>query len=414
MRMLTIIMNRMDLPHNFSLKGRLLVLRFSHLGRVPPAQYETELLAESGIGVVIVEFGSVKGGRYIDAPLCKLRFPTQSGKVFPRKLRSAVAFLESASEVFSLVLKYSKPRLVVAHGLKEQCIAYLLRLFFKIPYVVHCHESMEPQELTPFNRLLLSLEGRILRKAEFTIFPESTRAEIYRERYKLVHPSHIVFNCARKHPTPTPCDLRALLQLPAEAFLLGYLGGIGEVNALELAIEALVENPTVYFLLWGWGDGAYVASLKSRAKELGVGERVLFLGELDEKKWDMLSALDASYCVYLQTVLRLKFAATASNKLFESMAVGTPVIVGNGQDFAHFLNEVPVGYALPELSANALVTVLKRCVGSPEELKEKGRLARELHESVYHYEAQFQKVLPQFSRFFPPSATRLSLEISMG
>lgn len=412
MRILPIIMNTMDLPHSFSLKDRLLVLRFSHLGRVPPAQYETEILQEKGIQVVVVEFGNVtKGAGFVDAPLYKIRFPTQSGKGFPQKLKGAVAFLEAAGDLCLLVLKYSRPRLIVAHGLQEQCIAYFLKLIFKIPYAVHCHEAIEKHELTPFNRMLLALEGRVLRGAEFTIFPEITRQAIYRTRYRIDKDSFLVFNCARKRPVSIPFDLHTYLGIEKDAFLVGYMGGVGEVNALELPIEALKQNPKVHFILWGWGEASYVRSLKNRASELGVDDRVHFLGELDQKKWEMLSGLDASYCVYRQAVLRLRYAATASNKLFEAMAVGIPAIVGSGEDFTRFLKNAPIGYQLQELTAPHLAAIFEHCVNHPQEVKEKGALARRLHEDQFHFEAQFQKALRAFQGFFPQRFPMLTQKI---
>lgn len=416
MRIPLIIMNMMDLPHNFSLRDKLLVLRFSHLGRLPPAQYETEILKEHGIPPVIVEFGNVtKGAKFVDAPLCKIRFPAESATLFPKKLKGLVAFLEALSNVVTLVLRRSRPRLVVAHGLQEQVIARLLQILFRIPYVVHCHESLEPHEMTPFNRLLLKLERNSLRHAEFTLFPEATRQKIYRERYRLKHPSYTVFNCPRKLSIKGARDLRGELGLNASTFLLGYIGGIGEVNALDLVIDALSKFPQVHFLVWGWGHPPYIESLLERAKKIGVHHQLHFLGELDTDKWEVIRGLDASYCVYRPQVLRLKYAATASNKLFESMAAGIPVIVGNGDDFQEFLNQAPVGVALSRLTVDALTSTLEWCVSSRGELQKKGALGRTLFEERYHYEIQFRKALEAFAVFFPtPPCSFKETTISLG
>ncbi len=391
----------MSLPREFSLRGKILVLRHTTLGRIPPALYATQLLVESGMPAVVVEFGEgVASHHDLRSGLVRLRFSPRGSRYFPAKLRPALAFFETLFRLLTLIVRFGPPALVASHGLQEQALAYALNVAFGIRFVAHSHEPFEAWELSPFNRFLFALEGPAFRRAELVIFPEKERREIYACRYGLTGATEIAFNCPRQQLRPEKTDLRRELSLPKEAFVLGYLGGIGELNAPDLAIRALAELPRVHFCLWGWGETAYLESLQHLARELGVIDRVHFLGELKEEKWSALAGLDAAYCVYRPMNLRARTQATASNKLFEAMAAGVPVIVGAGEDFREILRVSPIGISLEDLSVGALQKALTRLLRNADEGIKMGALGRSLHEERYHFEKTFQLALERYRSFW--------------
>lgn len=391
----------MSFPREFSLRGKILVLRHTTLGRIPPALYATQLLVESGIPAIVVEFGEgVAQTHDLRSAIVRLRFPPRLAPYFPAKLRPALGFFETLFRLMALIVRFGRPNLVASHGLQEQALAYALHSAFGVRFVAHSHEPFEAWELSPFNRFLFALEGPAFRRAELVIFPEKERREIYACRYGLTGATEVAFNCPRRQSHPTKTDLRRQLNLPAEAFVLGYLGGIGELNAPDLAIRSLAELPRVHFCLWGWGEASYLESLQCLARELGVIDRVHFLGELKEEKWAALAGLDAAYCVYRPMNLRARTQATASNKLFEAMAAGVPVVVGPGEDFREILRASPIGIALDDLSVSALQKALTRLLQNADEAKEMGALGRRLHEERYHFEKTFQMALERYRSFW--------------
>lgn len=350
---------------------------------------------------VVVEFGEGVGSNHdLRAGLVRLRFAPRWANYLPRKLRPAAGFVETLYRLLTLIIRFGRPSLVASHGLQEQALAYALHFAFGIRYVAHSHEPFEAWELSPFNRFLFALEGPAFRRAELVIFPEKERREIYACRYGLTGATEVAFNCPRRRSQPEKTDLRRELSLPKEAFVLGYLGGIGELNAPDLAIRALTELPRVHFCLWGWGEKAYLETLQRLAREIGVIDRVHFLGELKDEKWSALAGLDAAYCVYRPMNLRARTQATASNKLFEAMAAGVPVIVGPGEDFREILRVSPIGISLEELSVGALSKALTRLLQNADEAGAMGALGRRLHEERYHFENTFQLALERYRSFW--------------
>ncbi len=383
---------------SFSFKNRLLVLRYSRLGRIPPALAAVQVLHEAGLPLVVIEFGrgNLRDESTAD-PIPRRRYRAVSLLGIPDGGKTLLDVLFAFLRIGLSILKEGRPRLIFSHGLYEQWLAYLLYKIWGIPYVAAVHEILEPKELSRLNRWFLRREGKILRSAEFLIFPEANRALFYQRRYDLRNPIHIVFNCPRLHSEPGVSP-RSQWNVPKKASVLGYLGGIGRENFLEETIQAVVLMPNVYFLYWGWGDASYLERLKQLAAP--AADRIRWMGTVNEEKWNVLKGWNAGLCLYRSKLLRLQMAATASNKLFECLSVGCPVVTTSAPDFESFLTQYPVGVAVKELTPAGISAALERLFADENGLRAKGEKGRDLFESHFHFEAQFERALNEFKKAF--------------
>lgn len=380
---------------------KLLILRFSRLGRTPPALYGAELLAEAGLPVLAVEYGERKESQpFVDGKLPRLRLESPWVTWFPRALQSRAFFFGTLLQLILWCVRTERPKLIFAHGINEQVLAWYLHRLLGVPYAVHVHEAYEDSDLLGFNRWLLQREGPALRAAEFLVFPEKERREIYRERYGFTVPTFLVFNCPRRLGKVTPRDLRKYFHLPSDAYLVGYVGGLGRENVLDEAVEALAQVPQVYLILWGWAEDRFRDKLRAKAESLGVGARLIFGGLLQGDKWESLAGLDLSYCVYRPDSLRLKHPVTASNKLMESLAVGVPVLTSGEPGFVAFLKERPVGRALTDFSAEAIARAWVGLLADLPGRRLYGETGRSAHQADLNYETQFAEVIGEFTRRF--------------
>lgn len=114
---------------------------------------------------------------------------------------------------------------------------------------------------------------------------------------------------------------RSMYALPEEQIVF-YVGRIVQEKGLHVLIEAvphvLAENPAAKFVIAG--TGALLDSLRSRAWELGVGDKVLFTGFIPDDDRDRLYKV-ASCAVFPS--LYEPFGIVA----LEAMAAKTPVVV---------------------------------------------------------------------------------------
>jgi len=133
-------------------------------------------------------------------------------------------------------------------------------------------------------------------------------------------------------------------------------------------------------------------------------DRIRWMGVAKEDKWSLLRGLDLGLCLYRPELLRLKMAATASNKMFECLAAGCPVLTSPEPDFVSFLKENPVGLAVPELSVAGIRTALVEIFADEPRRKQLSATARALHETRFHFEFQFEGALGDIRKRFPSTS----------
>jgi phosphatidylinositol alpha-1,6-mannosyltransferase len=118
--------------------------------------------------------------------------------------------------------------------------------------------------------------------------------------------------------------MRARLGLN-EAPTIGFLGRLVVRKNVESILESLTVLPECNALIVG--DGPVRASLQLLARELGVSERALFVGEVDEQsKWDYLQAMDV-FCMPSKEVGSYNFEGFGIAFL-EATVAGVPVVGG--------------------------------------------------------------------------------------
>jgi glycosyltransferase involved in cell wall biosynthesis len=130
---------------------------------------------------------------------------------------------------------------------------------------------------------------------------------------------------------------------------LGSVGLLIERKGHHHVIRALTEMPETDLVIVG--DGPERSSLMSLARELGVAERVKFLGAVvQERLTDIYSAIDA-------LVLASSREGWA-NVLLESMACGTPVVASAVWGTPEVITGREAGVLMPSLDARGVVVAV--------------------------------------------------------
>ena len=158
-------------------------------------------------------------------------------------------------------------------------------------------------------------------------------------------------------------EARERFDLPADAQVLVTVGGLVERKGFHRVIElmpALLEEfPRLYYLVVGGAsaEGDWRERLEAQASQLGVGDRVLFIGAVvpDELRWP-LSAAD----IFVLPTSNEGWA----NVFLEAMACGLPVVTSDvGGNPEVVCNDglgtiVPFGH--PQLLQQAIVAALNK------------------------------------------------------
>jgi glycosyltransferase involved in cell wall biosynthesis len=170
-----------------------------------------------------------------------------------------------------------------------------------------------------------------------------------------------------------PVD-RASLETPADAPLLLAMGRLHESKAHDVSLRALADLPDAW--LWIAGVGPLETTLKTMAQDLGVADRVRFLGWRNDP-----SALyrAADVCVFPSRYEPL------GNVVIQAWAHGLPVVAAASQGPGALIEDGRDGLLVPVDDSDALAAGVRRILAEPKlaqgfKTRGLGRVAAEFSE----------------------------------
>jgi len=185
-------------------------------------------------------------------------------------------------------------------------------------------------------------------------------------------PSWVVYNGIDLHdyaPERAQTDretLRSELGLGADDFVVGSLGRIRPWKGQHVLIEALAKlhgrYPRVKGLIVGAPEVhemAYGETMRQMARDLGVGESVIFCGYRRDVP-DVLRAMD----LMAHTSVRPE---PFGRVIIEAMAAGTPVVASDAGAGPEIVRDGVEGLLVPADDATALAAAIERLYAHPEQ-----------------------------------------------
>lgn len=174
-------------------------------------------------------------------------------------------------------------------------------------------------------------------------------------------PSVVVANGVRTElfaSLPDRAAARGSLGLDQDAPIIVFVGALRPWHGLDVALTALASLPAPARLVVA-GDGPVRADLEQRSKELGVAERVDWLGPVPHERVPaVLAAADVAIAPYPA----LTDFAFSPLKVVEYLAAGVPVVASNigqlGATLAHGAHGQLVTPGDPSELAAAIASVL--------------------------------------------------------
>lgn len=177
----------------------------------------------------------------------------------------------------------------------------------------------------------------------------------------------------------SPSETRRRLGIPADAFVVGYIGTIGMAHGVDTLVEAARAasgDRSIHFV--AMGEGADKARVRALAERHGLTNLTLVDGAPRQEAFRVLDALDASLVMLIDTPL---FETVIPSKIFESMALGKPIVLGvRGESRRIVIDECHAGIDFPPGNAAALLASVRRLQSDPalcREIAGNGRAAVE-------------------------------------
>jgi glycosyltransferase involved in cell wall biosynthesis len=388
-------------------RKRIAMCMFGALDRVPPVINEGRSLAEAGCTVELLGLRYHPGqpAREEVAPGFRLRrIDLVSRRLVGDDDRfELLRYAEMALRSFFWCFARNAD-LYVAHDLIALPYVYPAARLRKRPVVYRAHEIWsEQKEAFPRAAFWRALDGWFSLKVDLIVAPEIHRARIYRDEYGAPELPLVVYNCSKLIPRQERTALRALLkERGLEPRCIAYYhGGISAERRIDAAVEALALLPgDIVLVLVGAMEEPFRAWLASRSAGTELARRVVLLGPVEHGPalYGLCAGADVGLAFINGSCRNNRFNATATNKLFEYMMCGLPMITSDYEGYAEFVEGQGIGVCVDAASPAAIAGAIGRIAGDAASARAMGERARALAGERYHWDAVAPALVERYQR----------------
>lgn len=232
--------------------------------------------------------------------------------------------------------------------------------WFPVCPALHAEDGFGPDEAVKRKRRRILARRIVLRRIYATVLPSWALMRIAREEFRLPEDRiRYIPNAVdvEKFAPRDGTDIRKRLGIPAEALVFGYSGKLRTEKNLGLALQAFREVSTRrdWFLVTGGGPDQ--ARLERLARELGVDERVVFTGTVENP---------APYYNAMDIFVMSSDTEQMPVAVLEAMASALPVVATATGDIPYMLSPDNASWLAPPGALRELTRVLRDCAASRE------------------------------------------------
>lgn len=382
---------------------RILYLQYASPGLYPPVQHSARILADRGWQVAFLG---------VEAPTA----PTVAMPSHPRidvRLLGAVPpghrlahYLRFSTSAAASALRW-RPDWIYVSDAPASPAGLLAGAACGARLVYHEHDapSAGPGRRQPWTRgVALRARRRIAHRAAVRVLPNARRVTEFLSTCgldgALAERTLCVWNCpSRDEAVPvTRSD-------HGDGCVLHYQGSLNAFRLPWTLLEglALVREP-VRLQIVGYetaGHAGFAAEWSRRARALHVDERVAVLPAAPRQRvLAMARRADAGLAVISAAARdrNLEALSGASNKAFEYLACGLPLIVADTPEWRRFYVDPGYGLAVDPDDPRDVAAALRWLAAHRDQARAMGERGRERIAGEWNYETQFEPVLRLLER----------------
>jgi glycosyltransferase involved in cell wall biosynthesis len=296
-----------------------------------------------------------------------------------------LVFIASASFWSLGWSRQNRPNATLAFfGMPSGAVAWLLKAIYKIPYIVSLRggdvPGFRPYDFKFFHKLIGPCLHFIWHKASAVIANSQGL-------YDLAH----AFDASIEIPIISNGVDGTRYTNEARAWSPPRLFSVGRIvyqKGLDLGLRALAQLKDLDWLWSIAGDGPQMETLKSLARELGIAERVTFLG------WQSREQLAMDYHQANLFLFPSRHEGMP-NAMLEAMSSGLPVVATKIAGNEELVIEGETGFLIPSENVDALRDALRKILTDPSLREKMGAASRQRVEQEYSWE----NVARQYSEF---------------
>ncbi len=371
----------------------VLYLQFTDPAGYPPLEYSARILMKLGSnvrffgirwqGVQRMSFGAGLDEfvELLDAPS-----PGWRQKLF--YIRYTLSALKRA-----IVLR---PDWVYVSNTMAAPAGYLLkRLGFRVIY--HEHDSPGTEAGSLVTRVIACLRRWLARKADLNILPQEERIQLFRDDTGTLQPIHCVWNCPMVNDVAKASRAVRNPKQPLGVYFHGSLN-------LNMVPPTLIEGAKrsgvpVLLRVVGYetvGSAGTCERLRELTRDAGPLVTLELPGAFSRHELaEQMNSMHVGWMAYCCSTdnINLAHLAGASNKAFDYLAAGMPLLVRNTADWREIFAVLGFARECDPNDPDSIAAALRWFYENPLETSAMGRAGQQRIRKEWNYERQFAPVL---------------------
>ena len=383
---------------------RILYIQFTDAAAYPPLEHSSRLLADRGWEVLIL--GTATRG---ERPL---RLPTHPS-IRVKKIRFVQGgWRQKAQYIFFFFVTlywtwWWRPEWIYASDSLACPVVWWARRFIGVRVVYHEHDSPDlDQSSTWFIRQVFAYRGKLALEADLCVLPQQERLQRFLNTTGRVKPTYCVWNCPRPDEmVDVNSDQDDHHAGEDHQLIIHYHGNIGSaLLPRELVVAASRFKGAVRIQVVGYetiGSVGYTAELTRLAAKYGATEMIEPLGARHRRSLLRLAAkahVGLSLMPKRPENLNMQHMVGASNKTFDYMACGLPLLVTNLPDWVQTFVKPGYARACDPDDPDSIEAELRWYMEHPDERQEMGRRGQNKVRQTWNYKSMFSDVLAEIER----------------
>lgn len=289
-----------------------------------------------------------------------------------------------------------RPNWIYVSDLLGAPIALLAKQITGIKVLYHEHDDNRQRDgkKTRFETYMGMCRNKLGRIADGCIIPQPERLNLFVTETGRTSPTFMVMNCPLKSEVAS-----ADHGTEPEHLKIYYHGSINSKRLPLTIIEAMKAfSGRVKLIFCGYetlNSRGYIEQFTDAAKRAGIGSSVEYKGNLNRDAMLRLCQTADVGLMFMPTQTddpNMKYMAGASNKAFEYLAAGCPVIVNGSMEWQKMFVDPGFGLACDPEDVSSIRKVLQWCVDHGPSLKAMGDVGKNKILQDWNYETQFKDV----------------------
>ncbi|MCY8215201.1 glycosyltransferase [Bacillus haynesii] len=282
--------------------------------------------------------------------------------VLKTKLKTAIV---RGSIILRMILKGTKRKYDIYHSndlntLPQGYICSKFRL--KKKQLIYDSHEVQTSRTGYDSSFYGKLEAYLIKKIDAMIVENHTRAKYNEDLYGFY--PHVVHNYPFKQTEVNieKIDLHSLLNLTEKDKILLYQGGIQTGRGLENLVKAapkFIEGILVFI-----GDGRIKRDLEKMVDEMGIGDKVKFLPKVPLAELPKYTRNAYLGFQVLNNVCFNHYSAS-SNKLFEYMMAGVPVVACDFPEIKKVVQKEKTGIIVDSHDPGSIAEGVNQLLANP-------------------------------------------------